>query len=208
MGRGACGGAGRRRRRAAAAAAAGGWPALACKCCTGVPGRASNLLDELILWPGSCTVASMWASHPCRMPGSTRSDPPTGPPPCCPRQLAKLSRSSAGHPRPPACQFDAAAALHAITPEGEEYQGLRAAATQLLGSQGREPADKVGAGGPPGLNAHCNVLSLLDLLETGRQGASSGRLVLCCAVPAVHGSHDPAVAPAPEAAQSPARTAM
>ncbi|KAL4423663.1 hypothetical protein ABPG75_000964 [Micractinium tetrahymenae] len=56
--------------------------------------------------------------------------------------LAKLSHGSAGPPRPPACQFDAGAALHAIMPAGEAYQGLKAAATQLLGSQGAEPADK------------------------------------------------------------------
>lgn len=73
-------------------------------------------------------------------------DPPACLLPRCPRQLAKLSHGSAGHPRPPACRFDAGAALHAIMPAGEAYQGLRAAATQLLGSQGREPADKVGSG--------------------------------------------------------------
>lgn len=162
---------------------------------------------ELSLWPGSCTAAPTWVSHPCRMPGSTRSDPPTCPLLCCPRQLAKLSRGSAGHPRPPACQFDAAAALHAVTPEGQEYQGLRAAATQLLGSQGREPADKVGAGGPPGLCSSRLALPVGLAGWAGRQGQQRPA-VLCCPVPAVHGSHDPAVAPAAEAVPTAARIAM
>jgi hypothetical protein len=47
------------------------------------------------------------------------------------------------------CHFDAFNALHSILPTGDEFDGLHAAASAVLGSAGAEPADKVGgwAGG-------------------------------------------------------------
>lgn len=57
--------------------------------------------------------------------------------------LAELKGDSSGAPvGPHACEFDASAALHGIMPEGDEFKSLKAAATFILGSKGKEPADK------------------------------------------------------------------
>ena len=55
-----------------------------------------------------------------------------------------MRRGRGGAGAPPACHFDAFNALHSILPTGDEFDGLHAAATAVLGSAGAEPADKVG----------------------------------------------------------------
>lgn len=55
-------------------------------------------------------------------------------------QVASVNHDDGG--RVPACEFGAAAALHAIMPAGDEFKSLQSAASYLLGSKGKEPADK------------------------------------------------------------------